>query len=128
MIDNKACVICKKGEEEERLSTVTKGLQSLTQSSEILNLEQSYDNLKNAKTFNEIVVYIHSGSRKNIQNAFRTKERKATGGHKTGTSMEPKNPTRRSCCEFEWQVHCFIYAKIKKLIKDMNHCQLIVPF
>ena len=97
-MDNKVCVICRKGGEEERLSTVTKGLRSLTQSSEALNLEQSYNNLNNAKTSNETVVYIHSRGRKNIQNAVRTKERTATGGHKIDTSMEPKNPTRRSCC------------------------------
>ena len=66
MCCDEACVICRKGEEEERLSTVTKGLQSLIQRSGVLNLEQLY-NLKNAETSNETVVYIHSTCRINIK-------------------------------------------------------------
>ena len=50
---NKACVSCRKGEEEKRISTVTKGLQSLIQSSEVRNLEQLYNNLINTETSNE---------------------------------------------------------------------------
>ena len=109
-MDNKARVICRKGEEEELLSTITKGLQPLIQSSKVLNLEQLY-NLKNAETSNEAVVYIHGTCRKNIQNAVRTKERATKRGHKTGTSTELKNPTRRSCGDFDWQVHWFICGK-----------------
>ena len=49
---NKACVICRKGEEEKRISTVTKGLQSLIQSSDTIS-EQLYNNLKNTEKSNE---------------------------------------------------------------------------
>ena len=59
-MDNKGCVICRKREEEEQLSTVTKASQSLIESSVVLNLEQLYNNLKNAEVSNETAVHIHS--------------------------------------------------------------------
>ena len=65
-------------------------------------MEQLYNNLKHAETSNKTVAYIHSTWGKNIQNAIRAKERAAKRGHKTGTSTEPKSPTRRSCAEFDW--------------------------
>ena len=59
---NRAYVICRKGQKKKkkkkkRLSTITKGLQSLIKSSEVLNLEQFYNNLKNSEISNESCLY-----------------------------------------------------------------------
>ena len=120
-MDNKACVICRKGEEEERLSTVTNGLQSLIQSSQVLNLEQLYNNLKNAETSNEAVVYIYSTCTKNIQNAVRTKERAAKRGHKTDTSTKPKILLEGPVVSLIGKCTALYVVKNAKIKK---HCQL----
>ena len=121
---NKAYVICRKEEEEKRLSTITKGLQSLIKSSEVLNLEQLYNNLKNSETSNEAVVYIHSRC-KNIQNAVRIKERAAEGDHKTDTSAEPKSPTRRPCGNSDWLVHCFMCGNKCQNQETYQRCETL---
>ena len=56
-----------------------------------------------------------------------TKERTAKMGHKTDTSVEPKNLTRSLIgkCTALYVVN---NAKLKKRIKDVKYCQLIVPF
>ena len=123
---NKAYVICRKGKKtkKKRLSTITKGLQSLIKSSEVLNLEQFYNNLKNSETSNETVVYIHSTCR-NIQNAVRMKERAAKGDHKTDTSTEPKSPTRRFCGKSDWQVRCFICGNKCQNQETYQRCETL---
>ena len=60
-----------------------------------------------------------------MQNPVRTKERTDKMGHKTDTSTEPEDPPRRSCGEFDWQVHCFICGKESKNQETYRRCETL---
>ena len=43
----------------------------------------------------------------------------------SGASMEPKNPTRRSCGWFKWQVHRFICDKECQNQETYRRCETL---